>query len=75
MANRVGGGGGHSGMENTDAPSINKAVAIAALTLKKEKALLLPPSVPRPSVSDASCPLPQTACWPPRPRGNKTNKN
>lgn len=52
MANRAGGGGGHSGMENADAPSINKAS-----TLKKEKALLLPLSVPRPSVSDASCPL------------------
>lgn len=39
---------GHSGMDNIDAPSINKVRAIAASTLKMEKALLLRLSVPRP---------------------------
>lgn len=43
--------GGHSGMENTDAPSIIKVVAVAASTLKSEKALLLLLKVPRPSHS------------------------
>lgn len=50
MANRV---RGHRGMENTDAPSINKEVAIKASTLKLEKALLLLLNVPHPSYSDA----------------------
>lgn len=39
---------GHSGMENTDAPSINKVIAITAATLKMEKALLLRLNVPHP---------------------------
>lgn len=39
---------GHSGMENTDVPSINKVTAFTASTLKMEKALLLLLSVPLP---------------------------
>ena len=74
MANRVGGEGGHSGMESTDAPSINKAVAITASTLKKEKVLLLLPSVPCPSVSDASCALPETPAGPRGPTKIKPTK-
>lgn len=54
MANRV---RGHSGMENTDAPSINKVVAITASTLEMKKALLLLLNVPCPSLSDANCTL------------------
>lgn len=54
MTNRV---RGHSGMENIDAPSINKAVAITALTLVMKKALLLLLNVPHPSLSDANCTL------------------
>lgn len=38
---------GHSGMENTDVPSIAKVTAFTASTLKMEKALL-PLNVPLP---------------------------
>lgn len=51
MANRV---RGHSGMENTDVPSINKEVAITAPTLKMEKAFLHLLNVPHPSLGDAN---------------------
>lgn len=61
---------GHSGMENTDAPSIHKVLAITASTLEMEKALLPRLSVPHPSVfslSDASWTLLLMVFWQTRP--------